>query len=85
VTRYEITIDDLVLRGVPAAQAAEVAAAAERRLADLAASAPDGALRNVSLDGVPTRSVLAADAAALGHGIADRVWSAATGTEGGSR
>jgi hypothetical protein len=34
---------------------------------------------------VPTRSVLAADAAALGHGIADRVWSAATGTEGGSR
>ena len=82
MTRVEIIIEEVVLRGVPAEQAADVVAGLQRALAELAGD-PAGltALRGSDTPSVAHRGrpPVAADARALGELTAARVWNSITG------
>lgn len=80
MTRVEITIEEVVLRGVPPEQAADVVAGLQRRLTELALADPDGLarLRPSEAVSVPHRGrpVQAGGAQALGEQSASAVWAA---------
>ena len=82
MTRFEIRIDELVLRGVPREQAAEVTGQVEARLRALAAAGSAEGMHGGSRDAVRTRPIQA-EPTALGNAVADRVWSAVSGAQGG--
>lgn len=77
----ELTIDEVVLRGVPPGQAREVLARIEARLGELAggwsagsANPADLADRAESSRRLPPIDAPAASPAALGAAVADAVW-----------
>lgn len=82
MTRIEISIDELVLWGVPAGQADAVSRALQERLEALAAADPEAvrALTGTQLHDIrPQRvAVLSGDADALGGAVAGTVWGAVT-------
>jgi hypothetical protein len=71
--RVEIVIDELVLRGVDAAQARATAAALEARLATLAA---DGQVVRARAEAYRRVAPVTAAPNRLGDSIADAVWGA---------
>jgi hypothetical protein len=85
--KVEVTVDELVFRGVPAERANAVAAALEARLAALgeewAASGAQPAPRDEAFRRLPAVEAPAGEAAALGRSVADAVWAAIAG--GGRR
>jgi hypothetical protein len=84
--RLEVTVDELVLRGVPAERANAVAAAVETRLAalgeDWAATGALPAARDEAFRRLPAVDVQAGDPAALGEAVADAVWRTVARTGG---
>ncbi len=90
MTRIELRIDELVLRGVPAEYAAEMAGRIEQQLTELAARHVSGGgtpgLRNARSDAVQTRPARAQveGAAGLASEVARQVWGAAVGQVGGA-
>jgi len=85
--RIEIAVEDFVLRGVPAEQAAAVTAAFEAHLADLArdgravlASAPGGAVHST---GARLGDVAVDQPYELGRRTAESVWRSITVTGAG--
>jgi hypothetical protein len=91
VTRIELRIDELVLRGVPEEYAAEMAGRIEQQLTELAArhTSEGGTLelRNARWDAVQTRPARAPveGAAGLASEVARQVWGATVGQVGGAR
>jgi hypothetical protein len=87
--RVEVTVDELVLRGVPAERANAVAAALEARLAalgeDWAAAGAPPAARDEAFRRLPAVEVRAGNPAALGERVADEVWAAVVRRRGGGR
>jgi hypothetical protein len=81
--RVEVTVDELVLRGVPRERAHAVAAALEARLAALAAAGAPPAPRDEAFRRLPAVEAQAGDPAALGEAVADAVWRALAGRRGG--
>ena len=80
MTRVEIVIDELILRGVPPERAHEVAASVEARLGSLAAgeqgAVPERAeasRRLPEIDATPDT---------LGDSVGDAVWGSITGVTG---
>jgi hypothetical protein len=71
--RVEIVVDELVVRGLPPAQAQAAAAALERRLAALAAGSTDG-IRSRSESVLRLPSVRAASPAGVGESVAGALW-----------
>jgi hypothetical protein len=79
VTRVEITVDELVLRGVPPEGAHAVQAAFEARLAALAGDGEGPrAGRTEAFRRLPAIEAPAAAPTELGNAVADAVWSAVT-------
>jgi hypothetical protein len=78
--RVDVTVGELVLRGVPPERAHAVAAALEERLAALgeewAASGAQPAPRDEAFRRLPAVKAPAGDSAALGARVADAVWAA---------
>jgi hypothetical protein len=87
--RVEVTVDELVLRGVPRERAHAVAAALEARLAVLAEqwAAADAAPapRDEAFRRLPAVEVRDGDPAALGESVADEVWAAVVRRRRGGR
>ena len=81
--RIELTVDELVLRGVPAERAAAVAAALELRLEALgerwATSGDTPAPRSEASRRLPAVEPRSGSAEALGEAVADAVWGAVAG------
>ena len=87
--RVEVTVDELVLRGVPAERARAVAGALEARLAALGeewvAVRATPAAREEAFRRLPAVEAQAGDPIALGERIADAVWAAVARRRGGGR
>jgi hypothetical protein len=86
MSRVEISIDELVLRGVPPEMVDGVAAQIEEQLASRARSDPAAVARLTDIDSPTVRltgpSTPVAGPVGLGALFADAVWSAATGSPG---
>lgn len=76
----QLRIDEVVLRGVPAEHAAEVRAALETRLGELAGRS--GPHEDLDLPVHRARPMTAGSPAQLGAQVADAVWSAVGGGAG---
>jgi hypothetical protein len=78
--RLDVTVDELILRGVPPEQAHAVASALEARLAALAeqAKAPLSA-RSEAFRRLPAVEAQADSPAAIGEAVAGAVWGALGG------
>lgn len=91
MTRIELRIDELVLRGVPAEYAAELSGRIEQQLTELAIRQVSGGgipgLQNARSDAVHTRPARAQveGAAGLAGEVARQVWAAAVGQVGGAQ
>jgi hypothetical protein len=89
MTRVEITIDQVVLRGVPPEQAAAVVESFQRRLSELAAADPSrvAALADADSPHGPVtdhaRPVQVAGPGELGEHTATAVWGAVSGVGDG--
>ena len=87
--RVEVTVDELVLRGVPAECARAVAGALEARLAALgeewAASGAPPAPRDEAFRRLPAVEARSGDPRTVGEAVADAVWRAVARRGGGRR
>jgi hypothetical protein len=76
----EIAIDELIVRGLAPEAAREMSAALEERLATLAEAAPSRVpARAEAFRRAAPVSAPAGSSTALGHAVAESVWSAVSG------